>query len=117
MPRDQIVLENDMGEEVALPSRYVVCDRCEGKGVHDHPAFSNGITGEEWHEMDEDDRDNYMRGAYDVRCSACNGKRVVLVADEARMNPKQKAMWAAHQEAMRELARDERSERYLMGDY
>ncbi len=28
---------------IQLPSRVEVCPRCHGKGVHDHPAFSNGF--------------------------------------------------------------------------
>lgn len=118
-PREQLAIENDEGEEVVLPSRYEVCERCQGKGVHDHPAFSNGITAEDWNgpDWDDDSRESYLHGDYDVPCSVCDGKRVVLVPDEDAMSAEQKALWAAHEQAMYELRRDEASERRWMGDY
>lgn len=61
-----------------FPAHAEVCSRCNGKGKHDHPAFANGITGSEWSEWDQDEREGYMSGRYDVTCEECNGKRVVL---------------------------------------
>lgn len=60
---------------------WAICPRCEGEGKVDHPAFSNGITSGEWADWDQDDRDSYMGGAYDVACG-CEGGRVrqVLVS-------------------------------------
>jgi hypothetical protein len=69
--------------EATVPARFEVCDRCEGRGTHDHPAFSNGITSSDFDE-DPDFREDYMRGAYDVSCSECRGLRVVAVPDVAR---------------------------------
>lgn len=74
-----------------LPTKLEICPRCDGRGSHDHEAFANGITGDDWNGPDWDDesRDAYMRGAYDVPCSVCNGERVVPVLDRARCNAAQ----------------------------
>jgi hypothetical protein len=87
--------------DVRLPARFEVCSRCQGHGKHDHPAFANGITSDEWNSPDWDDesRETYMRGGYDVRCEACRGERVVLTADEEAMTEEQRALWVAHVEA------------------
>lgn len=100
--------------EYELPARYVVCERCEGKGKHDHPAFSNGITSEEWdRDWGYEERENYLRGFYDVRCEECKGQRVVLELDEDSCNPilrdayyqsqYEKALWEQEEKRAREL--------------
>lgn len=53
--------------------RWAICERCDGHGHHDHPAFSNGFTSDEWSQMDSDERDDYLGGRYDVPCSECGG--------------------------------------------
>ena len=68
-------------ETIELPGKYEVCDRCNGTGVHDHPAFSNGITMQEFAE-DPDFAESYFKGHYDVQCSVCHGLRVILVPDD-----------------------------------
>lgn len=100
-----------------IPSKYEVCGRCDGKGVHDHPAFSNGITADEWNGPDWDDesREMYVKGGYDVTCSACDGKRVVLVPDLERCSAEERELLEADAEAKRDLAVCERSERFLTG--
>jgi hypothetical protein len=111
-----ITLDDETREvEHRLPARYVVCSQCEGRGTHDHPAFSNGITSDEWHGPDWDDesRESYLRGDYDVPCTTCDGKRVVLEADEERFTPEQRKVWEEHLELEREIAADDASERYL----
>ena len=71
--------DGDTGEEITLRCQYVVCSRCRGEGKHDHPAFSNGITAEEWdRDWDENSREMYVSGSYDVPCEECKGRRVVL---------------------------------------
>lgn len=80
-----IEFETIDGEVHNLASKFEVCPKCEGKGKHDHPAFSNGITSEEWErDWDEDSREGYISGRYDVKCSKCDGLRVIEVIDESR---------------------------------
>lgn len=82
----EVTLDTDDGEseEVSLPGKYVVCSRCEGHGKHVNPNIDgNGITADEWNGPDWDDesREMYMSGGYDVRCEECAGERVVIVAN------------------------------------
>lgn len=71
-------------EEHEVPARFEVCPCCHGHGSTDHPAFSNGVDMSEW---DEDDRDSYYDGAYDVTCQECNGRGLVAVPCEDLMDP------------------------------
>jgi hypothetical protein len=86
MKKIHFIYEDDDGNEVEaeLPAKYEACDRCKGEGKHDNPAFSNGITSDEWNSPDWDDesKEAYLRGDYDVACEECNGKNVILVVDE-----------------------------------
>ena len=100
------VYEDDQGDEIEieLPARYEVCGRCRGEGSHVNPSIDgHGITEDEWNGPDWDDesRDAYMSGAYDVACEVCNGDRVVLVPDEERAD---RAMLARYEETQRDLA-------------
>lgn len=72
--------EGDYEEEVEIPFIYEVCDVCGGKGTHVNPSIdSHGITADEWAEWDDDDREDYFSGAYDVECYECGGEKVVPV--------------------------------------
>jgi DnaJ-class molecular chaperone len=84
--------------EIELPAAWEICHRCDGDGKHDHPAFSNGITSDEWNGPDWDDesRESYLRGAYDVQCSVCNGSGKILVVDEDKLTPAQRDTWEKH---------------------
>lgn len=73
-----------------LPVRWAICDRCRGNGKVDNPAFSNGWTGSEWAEQDEDFREGYIRGDYDVLCDTCCGSGKVEVFDHDAMNDRQR---------------------------
>lgn len=101
--------------EQALPTRFEVCPRCEGNGKHDHPAFSNGITGEEWNGPDWDDesREAYMSGGYDVHCEECNGERVVPVLDRERCTPEQLKAFDEQEEDERQTRAEEAMERRM----
>lgn len=88
---------------------WVICDECEGNGKVDHPAFSNGITSSEWSEMDQDGRDSYMRGDYDVKCDPCKGAGKVRVPDVARMTFAEKRAFVLQRREADEEADDLRA--------
>lgn len=102
-------------EEIDVPEVFEVCGRCHGKGVHDHPAFSNGITSAEWNgpDWDEDSREAYLSGRYDVSCEVCNGLRVVAVPDFDRLSPDLRARVDAHFEQESRFRAEERAERRM----
>jgi hypothetical protein len=97
-------------DPIKLPTRKEVCPRCRGEGKHDHPAFSNGISQEEFEE-DPDFADNYHAGVYDVQCTECNGLRVVDVIDEAELDPSVLEGLRAWRREMAELRAIEAAER------
>ena len=51
---------------------WVICNCCKGNGKVENSAFSNGITGSEWAEWSESEKQAYMSGRYDVACTNCD---------------------------------------------
>jgi hypothetical protein len=106
--------EEEEDREVAI--RFDVCGTCDGRGSHVNPSIdADGISGEEWaHEWEEEDREAYLSGAYDVTCAECGGARVVPVPDPNRNPPELLALLAEREE---ERARDawERAEERRWG--
>jgi len=87
---------NDDGdrESMKMPGRWAICSRCDGHGKHVHPAIDgNGITSSEWAEWDDEEREMYFGGGYDVGCEEkCNdGKQWVV--DEEALDNSQKAAY------------------------
>jgi RecJ-like exonuclease len=81
------------GEEITPPMRWEICTRCEGEGTHTNPNIDgNGITASEWEEWDDDERDGYMSGRYDVACDECNGSGKIHVVDLERCTPEVRAI-------------------------
>lgn len=112
MPTQPIEFETRSGRVHQLPSMWAICHRCNGNGTHDHPAFSNGITSSEWeYDWDEEEREHYLRGAYDVSCEECHGSGKVLEVDRDRVNPRLLTLYDAHLERMDAIEAERRSER------
>jgi hypothetical protein len=91
------------GAEHWLPSVANVCSTCYGRGKHDHPAFADGLTMEQLR-SDQEFAESYFGGAYDVQCTSCDGRRVVMVLDRARVPQellqridREDEEWHAHQ--------------------
>ncbi len=78
----EVMNANGLERTLSLPAKYEICNQCRGKGTHVNPNIDgHGISAEEWHnEWDEESRENYMRGVYDVRChSLCENGKVLVV--------------------------------------
>ena len=74
----------------SMPSDIVVCPRCNGRGRHVNPSIDgDGFTGEEWADMDEDFKESYWNGHFDVVCSVCNGLRITAKIATDRLNAEQ----------------------------
>jgi hypothetical protein len=98
--------------EIWLPSKFVVCPRCEGEGKHVNPNVDgNGISAEEFAE-DPDFAESYFSGVYDVRCEECHGERVVSAVDVDKLTRFEKLIyedWARAEASYRaELAYERR---------
>ena len=71
----------------SVPVIYEVCDVCDGRGTYVNPSIdSHGIGADEWNEWDDDEREDYCSGRYDVGCHECGGLRVVPVPDYQAMS-------------------------------
>lgn len=69
-----------------LPSKFELCPVCSGRGTHVNPSIDcDGLTCDDFNE-DPDFAEAYMGGMYDVTCYGCEGKRVIEVVDESRMD-------------------------------
>ena len=80
----EIELMDDEGGEytVEVSFKWEICPYCSGEGHVDNPAFSDGISGEDWaNEWDEDEREAYMSGRYDVTCEECDGSGKIQEPD------------------------------------
>ena len=65
---------------------------CRGTGTHVNPSIDgNGLSQE--YADDPEFMEDYLAGAYDVRCSECGGANVLDVVDESRMTPEQIEAW------------------------
>jgi RecJ-like exonuclease len=78
-------VEKQDGEILSVPAKVAICSCCEGHGQVENPAFSNGFTSSEWNDLDDDFKEEYMSGRYDVQCQECKGTGRVLVPDVARL--------------------------------
>lgn len=99
-------------ESHTVPAIYQVCPRCQGHGHHDHPAFVNGISDEEFRE-DPDFRDDYLAGKHDVSCEECHGDRVVLVPNRDAIDPHVLARLDEHNQALAEMRATQAAERRM----
>lgn len=98
-------------EDIELPAVYEVCGRCRGSGTHVNPAIDgHGISASDECWDDDDFREGYMSGRYDVICETCNGNRVVLVPDEDSLTPEQQAQLERWNEFEYRDAMERRSE-------
>lgn len=91
---EPIILYTEDENEIRIPTRYEVCDRCHGEGNHD--AWDGGMTATEMHEQGDEFIEDYAAGHYSVPCTECKGQRVVAVIDELRATPEQLAAWEKH---------------------
>jgi len=112
-----------------LPAKNEVCDKCEGHGTHLNPSIGeHAYSAEEFHEsFDDEQAEEYFKrgGMYDVTCSVCKGKNVVLVVDSSQCTtPEQKETLKAHKRYMkaqrdadREWQTEMRNEAMMLGEY
>ncbi len=85
-----VLTDEESGDEVehTVSFKFAVCPTCRGKGSHVNPSIdAGGITSSEWEEWDEEDRESYMSGAYDVQCYECKGNRVIPEMDRDSVSP------------------------------
>jgi hypothetical protein len=101
--------------DIKLVAKYEVCPTCFGKGTRVNPAIDgNGLTSSDIDELGPDFMEDYMSGVYDIKCSECNGNRVILVPDEAQNSEEN---LKAYEDYQYELYADERTRMAESGYY
>lgn len=99
--------------EVTVPGMWEICSGCRGNGTHVHRAIDgNGITGSEWAEWDQDERETYLSGGYDVGCEDCGSSGKVVVPDEKSCSGVEKEMLERYWEQERTNAQMDAEDRY-----
>lgn len=89
----------DVDNLVRIPAHYEVCGTCHGHGTMVNPSIdSNGITQSEMEEF----RENYFAGVYDVTCSECKGRRVVLEPTRTNLSDTEREVLEAYEIALAE---------------
>lgn len=93
-------------ETMLVPARMEVCPECEGHGS----VLTQGLRGEviDFSDWDDDEREGYFNGRYDVMCPCCKGANVIPVPDEESMNAEQLAFWRDSQRWQDEIERSAR---------
>jgi hypothetical protein len=109
-----LIFEDDDENEVHLPAVFEVCGLCGGKGSHVNPSIdSHGITSDEWErDWDDEDRESYRNGAYDVSCHRCGGARVEPIPSP-NAHPDLLKVWNDRAESEYESAYNEVREREM----
>lgn len=89
----------DYEENVSLPAKRVVCPYCDGEGRYANPSVEcdgGGFTASEWEAEDDDFKEEYLNGAWDIPCEECHGARVVERVDYDALSPEQKKAYEFH---------------------
>lgn len=58
-------------DRYTVPGQWVICDACGGDGGTS--AHLGAFTAGDWRELDEEWKNDYLRGAFDKNCEECRG--------------------------------------------
>lgn len=105
--------DGDFEEEVEVPSKWEICQECRGNGTHvNRNIDGNGLTAEQWEDWDDEEREGYFSGRYDVQCKECAGTGKIQVVDYESCSPEIKAKVDTYDEQQAESARHEAEDRH-----
>jgi hypothetical protein len=108
--------EDDEGEETVtrIPAEFEICYECRGEGRHTNRNIDgNGITASEWAEdWDEESRETYLSGGYDVDCEVCDGSGKILVPSTENLTEKQKESLERYERQQEQNARWDAEDRH-----
>lgn len=76
-------VQNQQGDELVLPTKWALCDVCQGKGKVVNPGIDAGGLGGEF-ASDPEFMEDYMAGVYDIQCRRCQGRTTMRVVDRSQ---------------------------------
>ena len=82
-------------DEIELPTTWVVCDVCDGKGTHVNPSIDCGGISPEAFAADPDFAEDYFGGTYDQTCNRCKGRTTVRAVDWDALTAEQRTAYEA----------------------
>ncbi len=93
-------------------AKRIVCYECNGEGTELRGGLKGAaFSADEVNEWDDETRENYFGGAYDVECSECKGRNVVDVVDFDALTDEEKDdrnRWEADDRQHKQEIADER---------
>ena len=114
MAYKEVTFERDDGTEITvqLPAHWVICGTCDGDGKSS--AHLGAFTQDEWAQEDDDFKQDYLDGVYDLPCPECGGSgKVMEIEREACTSPEQVEA-LEYLDVIAQLEADEASERRMM---
>lgn len=81
------IYDEDLDEEVPIPARWELCDRCGGRKYLPFPGIA--FTADDMAEAGPEFYDDYMNGTYDEACPECKGEGMIAVPNERLCTPEQ----------------------------
>jgi hypothetical protein len=71
--------DHDGSDHIWVPGQMIVCPTCQGTGSHvRHDLDDSALVDSMREDGDEEGLRAYFRGAFDERCTECDGENVVL---------------------------------------
>lgn len=66
-----------------FPGSWEICNMCQGSGMVTNPSIdAGGIT--DWNDWNDDEREEYFSGQYDIHCPECRGSGKILMPNFPR---------------------------------
>lgn len=89
------VIDEDTGNEVTIPppfpTEWSICDCCRGDGAH--ALYGIAIVADDWNEWHDDEKSDYLTGAYDTSCGECGGTGKVRIIKFSQLPPGIELYW------------------------
>jgi DnaJ-class molecular chaperone len=111
-PRDHITVTlysgtSDKEHQVSFPALWAICPECDGCATDRGASVEcdgGGFTASEWHDLDEDFREEYLAGRYDRPCGYCDGKGRIQEVDTAKLGRWQQKLHRYYRAQQRDFA-------------
>jgi DnaJ-class molecular chaperone len=105
---EEITLHKEDGTEEKLPTKWVKCTSCDGKGTSS--AYLGAFTRDDIDEVGSDWWEDYMAGSFDRACEHCGGKGLERQLDKENCTPEQIEAYSKQQDDLEAMRAEQYSE-------